>query len=77
MGVFTITFPDQYADRIRDALCARWGYNITSGLTKVQFITKKLADDIKNEVVEHESSNAARLADSTARTAAKTDITIT
>ncbi len=48
------------AARVVDALAAKWGFNVTDGITKQQFIRRYLIKEIRDGMKQVESSDDIR-----------------
>lgn len=60
----TLTLPDNKQSAVLDAYCIKYGYDATSGLTKLQFLKKEIANYLKepyNQGVQEEQSRLARV----------------
>lgn len=65
MAQFILTYPDPWGPRVRDALCANFGYQDTvddapNPESRTDFARRMLAEWLKSQVAAHESRQAAR-----------------
>lgn len=72
----SFTIDDSVASRVVDAMCAIYGYSVTSGLTKAQFTKQQIALLIKEQVKDYESRLAADAARTAAIVAVSNDVQI-
>jgi hypothetical protein len=72
MAEVTITYPDEYRDRIVEALCTRFGYqetvevdseDVPNPQTPEQFVGSVLAKWVKSQVRKHETAKATIVAE--------------
>lgn len=72
MSAVTITYPDEYRDRIVEALCTRFGYqesvevdseDVPNPQTPEQFVGSVLAKWVKSQVRKHETAKATMAAE--------------
>lgn len=71
----SFTVPDAQASQIQDDLCTAWGYTGAGGETKTAFVKRKVAEFMKNAVINQRVKVAADAAASS--TAVSTDSAVT
>ena len=60
--LITITLPTDQAIRVRDVLAAKWGWSVNTGLTKAEFVRKRIVRLIKEAVLDYEAEMASQTA---------------
>ena len=72
MATFTVTIPDAAVPDVVAALCSKYGWNSTLGVTQQQFAKNQLGQWLAGAYVEYKSAQAAAAAAVTAQATANT-----
>lgn len=82
MATITLTVPNPVVNRVTDAICTRFGYQVTidgvpNPQSKSDFLKQQIAIWIKAQVREHEANTAAATASTNAGADVDANIVIT
>lgn len=63
MGSLTLTVPSNQDQRVLDAFCNTFGYNVNSGISQATFTKQRLIDYVTQIVKDYERQQATAVAE--------------